>query len=520
MAISRAARVIRDTSYLVAGQFVVGLASLLPSAWLARNLPSGELSAWPACVSLVAVVYTLSNFGFRDCFAREIPKLLSRGEDDRACSMLRGGLLLVTVSTLLLSLMAYLLAVPVTAVILKNEVPANVVRLLAIAVFLTTMATHLEWFQNAFQQYKLFALSRTLRNVIRPVGSVVCYWMGGIEGAVIGLSIGPAVGCVVGLISLWPRLRQGMGLASASSLFRISMPYFASGISAGLLSHADYVLVGAIGGTRSLATYYVAYRIVEYVAHVDAHLMDTMLPKLSEAAHRGRVAFQEGFTKCSRYYFLALVPLHIGLAAVGRPIITLYAGEEYSAAGNVFSVLCLYLLVQTFFSLYRQHIIALGNRWHPLVLDSLLALIGTLLIALLSAYWGSMGAAAARGLAPLLVLPVAIFLTKRVFEPRHSRQAVLLGAMGSAMTLCFTMIWLGAFSSSAVEALAILITPLLYLLMLRGRLRADDIDLLRSLVPEAARSSTSGRRAFDALDRFYVRPSSDSSSVEILPRQG
>jgi hypothetical protein len=131
-----------------------------------------------------------------------------------------------------------------------------------------------------------------------------------------------------------------------------------------------------------------------------------------------------------------------------------------------------------------------------------------------------MGAAAARGLAPLLVLPVAIFLTKRVFEPRHSRQAVLLGAMGSAMTLCFTMIWLGAFSSSAVEALAILITPLLYLLMLRGRLRAEDIDLLRSLVPEAARSSTSGRRAFDALDRFYVRPSSDSSSVEILPRQG
>ncbi|NSW56922.1 MAG: oligosaccharide flippase family protein [Armatimonadetes bacterium] len=519
MVTSRAARVIRDTSYLVAGQFVVGLASLLPSAWLARNLPSGELSAWPACVSLVAIIYTLSNFGFRDCFAREIPKLLTQGEDERACSLLRSGLLLVTISTLLLSVLAYLLAEPVTTVMLKNEVSANVVRLLAIAVFLATMATHLEWFQNAFQQYKMFAVSRTLRNVIRPVGSVVCYWMGGIEGAIIGLAIGPALGCIVGLISLWPRLRRGTGFAPGSSLLRISMPYFASGISAGLLSHADYVLVGAIGGTQSLATYYVAFKIIEYIAHVDAHLMDTMLPKLSEAAHRGRTAFQEGFTKCSRYYFLALVPLHIGLAAAGRPIITLYAGEEYSAAGSVFSVLCMYLLVQTFFSLYRQHVIALGNRWHPFVLDSLLALSGTLLIAVLSSYWGSMGAALARGLAPLLVLPVAVFLTRRVFEPRHSRQAVLLGATGGAMALCFTMIWSGAFRSSGLQALAILITPLLYLLMLRGQLRTEDIGIIRSLVPEGARNSDTGKRVFDALNRFYVRPSNESSRVEILPRQ-
>lgn len=492
---------------------LVGLASLLPSAWLARNLPTGELSVWPACASIVSIGYSLSNFGLRMCLVREVPKLVAQGHHDRACSMLRTGLLLTTLGALFVGGIAFLLADDVTRGLLKDEVPADVVRVLAVAISLTIMVTHFEWFLNAFQQFKLFAVSRTIRSVMQTWVAAALYGVWGIEGAVAGLSIAALSGCLVCGIGLWPKLSYGRGLEPVGALLQQSVPYYASSITSGLIARMDYLLVGVVGGTQSLATYYVAFKIIEYVRYVDTHLMDALSPKLSETAHKGRSTFEEGFAKCSRYFFLGLVPLHVGLAAVGRPLITLYAGQEYAGAGIVFSILCVYLLLETLFGLYRQHIIALGNRWHPLVLDAMSALCRTSLLAVLSVFWGSVGAAAALCLSFLCMLPIAVHLTRRIFEPRHSRSTVLQGTAGAVVVLCFTLMWLNLFPGSLAQIAAITITPLLYALMLRRKLRTEDMRLLRHLTPKRLQESPRARRSMSALERFFLEAPLDGGSA-------
>jgi len=513
MADSRGLRVVRDTAYLMTGQIFVGIVGLLSSAWLARNLPSGELSAWPACISLVTLTYTLSNFGFRNNFVREMPKLLSLGQYAEAGSMLRTGVLVTLSGSVLLSVPVYLFADGINRLLLNNEIPSDVVRLLAIAVFTTTISMHLEWFLNSVQEYKLFAISRTLRNTVRPLAAVVLYWVGGIEGAVLGLAIGPVLGCIVSAWALWPHLQRSNGLAPIGALLRRSMPYYASSISAGLISRMDYVLVGVLGGTKSLATYYIASRVVEYLQHVDTHLLDTLTPKLAEASVHGRSASEKGFTKCSRYFFLGLMPLHIGLAVVGRPLITLYAGEGYAAAGIIFSVLCIYLLIDTFFALYRQHIIALGNRWHPMMLDSALAGMNVVLIPLLSAHFGGLGAAAARGVSVLVVLPLALILIRSILSPRHSGRGALLGISGSMLAVVIAILWMHLFDSVAIQSTALVASGVVYVLLLHRQLTKDDMNIMRGLMPGRIRNSPTGQRISTMLERFYVGKMDSEASV-------
>jgi len=509
----RATRIVRDVSYLLTGQIAVGAVGLVTSAWLARNLPEGELSAWPALISLVAITYTLSNFGLRDSCVRSVPRLLSEGQEKKVGRMLRTSVLLTVSGSFVLSGLVYVLASNIDGLMLKNEVPVGVVRLLAIAVLLTTVSTHFEWFLNALQRYKWLAATRAVRNIVRPVASVVLYWFGGIQGAVLGLAIGPLLGCLFSAWVLLPYLRRGTGFMPLGMLLPQSFPYYVSGISAGLISRLDYILVGALGGTKNLATYFVACRVVEYLQLLDTYLLDAMTPKLAEKATEGPAESSRTFSKCSRYFFLGLLPLHCALAAVGRPIIRLYAGSGYDAAGLIFSVLAIYLLLDTFFALYRRNIIVLGNRWHPFVLDTLLASMNVGLISVLSAYYGGLGAAAGRGIAVILVLPLAVWLTRRIFVPKHSSQGLLLGAIGSLSAVGIAVLWMRLFDSTAIQSTALVASGVVYVLILHRQLTKDDMNIMRGLMPGRIRDSSTGQRISAMLERFYVRKSVPEASV-------
>ena len=53
---SRAIRTVQDATKLYSAQLVAGLFAVGFSAWLARNLPSAELSLWPVCIALSGIV--------------------------------------------------------------------------------------------------------------------------------------------------------------------------------------------------------------------------------------------------------------------------------------------------------------------------------------------------------------------------------------------------------------------------------------------------------------------------------
>jgi O-antigen/teichoic acid export membrane protein len=370
VSLNRGARVVRDTGYLVAGQAVGAVTGLMFAAWFARHLAAEELSLWPLVVALTSVVHPLSNLGTHTAFMRTIPKLISRGDDRRAAQMLRTAILGTTIVTALVCIAFAPFADAANEFLLKGDLPAGLVELVAIAVFARALQSHYDWFLNGFQAYGMLSIGRTAGRVLRSVAAFVFYLLWGIEGSVWGLVIGSSVGLGICALGLRPYLRAGGGLMPLGEFVRETGPFYLSQVYKGAINRADYIIVGALGGASSLALYYIAYRVIEHLAELDNYIMETLTPKLAEKAVHGVRESEQAFTKCSRYFFMVMLPLHIALAALGPVIIHLYAGPQWVGAGIIFSVLCLHLVLQGFYDLYRRQVVVAANRWHGAFCDS------------------------------------------------------------------------------------------------------------------------------------------------------
>lgn len=501
MGLSSGGRVVRDTSYLLTGQVVGGLVGLGFAAWFARHLPADELSMWPVCVTLASIAHPLSNLGTHTSFMRSIPKLLARGEDQEAARMLRAGLLWTVGLTVIVCTAMLMASEGVNRLLLNGELPAGLMNVIVIAVFARATESHLEWFLNAFQEYGLLATARTVGRILRSVGAFVMYLLAGIEGSVLGLAFGSVVGGAICLYALYRHLRPARGMSSIVTLLRKSGPFYISQLYKGAMSRADYILVGAFGGADSLALYYVAYRVIEHLKELDTYVMEALTPKLAEKATEGRHASEEAFTKCSRYFFLSMVPLHLGLAAAGPAIIRAYAGPEWGEAGLIFSVLCVFLVLDGLYAIYRRQIVVAGNRWHTLVIDASNRTVSVFLIALFTYHMGSMGAAVGQLATVLILLPLGMYLIRPVIDARHCRSGVVLGMVGGAIALMLAG-GLQLLSGNAMLVLGTLpLAVALYVAFLRHRLVKGDVRLLQQMLPSRIADGKQQERITRFLER-------------------
>jgi O-antigen/teichoic acid export membrane protein len=516
---ARSTRVVKDTAVLFGSQLVVGAVGLVSSAWLARTLTATELALWPTCISVASVIYNLGNLGMPDSTVRVVPRLIAEGDRAEAGRVLRTGMAFAVAASAILAILALVFVQQVNQVLTRTAIDADLGRLLMVAVLCTVIGQNLEWGLNAVQEYRVLALCRTLTNVVRPLAMVGLYFVGGVRGTVLGLAIGPALSCLVSTARLLRYFRWGRGFKRPADLFALSLPYYTSGVCAGLIARMDYILVGALGGAQSLATYFVAYKIGEYVKHLNGYAVDTTATKLAETAAGGTTASSLGFTKCSRYIFLGLVPLHMAIAAVGTPIIVTYAGRDYAESGPILSVLCCYLLIEVLYNVHRSHIIVLGGKWHPFVLDVSLAALMVTGTAALAAHYGGLGAALARLIAVGLVMPLAVVLLRQVFRPAYDLPALALGVLGGA--LMWGLRPLVALISGGRLWPELLIPPggaMAYLLLLRHRLLPSDANLVFALLPGRLARRPLGRRLQAGISRFLV--GEPESAPEALAAHG
>lgn len=505
MPLNRGARVVRDTGYLVAGQVAGAGVGLVFAAWFARNLPAEELSLWPICVALTSVIHPLSNLGTHTAFMRTIPKLLERNEQAQAARMLRTAVLGTSILTVLTCIAFIPFAETANRALLNGELPVEVVHLVVIAVFARALESHFEWFLNGFQAYGILSTGRTVGRVLRPIAAFVFYILWGIEGSVWGLALGSFVGMAICAAGLIPRLRLSREMMPLSELLRLTGPFYLSQVYKGLINRADYIIVGALGGAENLALYYVASRVIEHLAELDMYLMETLTPKLAEKATQGIAAMERAFTKCSRYFFLIMLPVHIALAAVGPVIIRLYAGPGWTGAGVIFSILCLKLAVDCFYDLYRRQIVVAANRWHVLLLDSATKTLAVVLIALFTVAMGSTGAAVGQLVSVVVAVPIAVYLLRRIQQPRHSLSGVLLGLVGANIAVG-TAILLQSVSDASIVALgAVPASFIAYLLFLQRRLEPDDVYLGSELIPERLVGAHTKRWLKAQLRRRYLQ---------------
>jgi len=241
--------------------------------------------------------------------------------------------------------------------------------------------------------------------------------------------------------------------------------------------------VGALTTPAKLAAYYVARKLADYLLLLDTSVIEAITPKLAEYREEGKSRVEEGFRRSSRYLFLGLLPLHVGLAITAGPIVALYAGGRYPAAGLIMSLLALSFFVGTVASLYRAHVIVFAKRWYLTALDTTAGLISVGLSAAFVIWLGGIGVPLAQTAAFLVQGALGIMLLRATFILRYDTQATWLAVMGSGLVAAVGLACVAAVPSPWSLAAVIPLGAAAYFGALVGRLSRRDTDLLLHLMP-------------------------------------
>jgi len=516
---SRAARAIRDASKLYGAQVIAAAFAIVFSAWLARNLPSAELSLWPICIVLAAFVEVIGSMGMGNLFVRVIPSLIERNRTQEVAAMLRVGLAINLGVALLVSLVLLSNAERAARFFrLEGQVETSVIRLLIWAIFFTAAYKLVERALYAVQEFDKIAAIRFGFTVLRPSAAVGFYVVTGIRGAILALSLVTLAATGAAILSLWRHVRVGGGTLRPWHVLKGALPFYpASLINVGT-QRLDYLIVGGLTNPAALATYYVARKLPEYLGQLDTCVIEAITPKLSEQRHLGKRAFERGFMRCSRYLVLGLLPLHIGLAAIAPPFVDLYAGGNYPTAAPIMSLLSLGLFVSLMAQFYRAYVIVICNRWHLSLIDAAGSLTSVGLGVPLVIWWSGLGVALSQFAAYVLQVFLGILLLKAVLVARHDAKAIRVAILANVL-LIGTAVALQILMPSLWSMPVIIIAGIAaYLLALRKRLTVEDISLTRQLLPAWVVSTEWGARLVEAISDIFCQPS--APSTEAHSRQG
>ncbi|MCK4323701.1 MAG: oligosaccharide flippase family protein [Armatimonadetes bacterium] len=480
---SRAERTVKDTAKLYGSQLAAGAFAVVFSAWLARNLPSAELSLWPVCITLAAIVHVLSGFGLGDLFVRLVPSLLQDRKRREAGALLRTGLALNVMATALITGLVVVAAKEITALLLHNEVEVLLVQMLGAAVLFSAMYKHLERALYAVQEFGKAALIRLVSQICRPSLAVVLYLIMGIKGAILVLSAVPFIAAVAAVISLWPYLTAWGHPHRPGHVIREALPFYGASLANLGTTRLDYVIVGALTTPAKLAAYYVARKLADYLLMLDTSVIEAITPKLAEYRQGGQAKIEDGFTRCWRHLFLGLLPLHAGIAVTAGPIVALYAGDRYPGAGPIMSLLAMAFFVGTIAGLHRAHVKVFANRWRLAALDGTAGVTSVGLSALFVLWLGAIGVPLAQSAAAIAKGAVAIVLLRGTFIVRYDGQAAWLGVVGSGLVAAVGLACVVLIPDWRSLPAALVLGAGVYFAALVGRLKKEDTDLLLHLIP-------------------------------------
>ncbi|HVM32468.1 MAG TPA: flippase [bacterium] len=201
---------------------------------------------------------------------------------------------------------------------------------------------------QAHQDMAPYALANVLGALIRLAGIFLVVRAGGqVMGAGSIWVLASAFG--LGWMVWWGKRRgwkpdfSRFRWADSWQVLRLAVPLAAFGTLQTLYYRVDSVILKSLMGNEAVGFYDMATRILLVVLSLSQLYSMAVYPALASLKGRERDFARLAF-RCSRFLFLAALPLTVGGYFLATPLLVLVAGPQYAPAGPVFALLALSIL--------------------------------------------------------------------------------------------------------------------------------------------------------------------------------
>ena len=296
----------------------------------------------------ISIANLFSNPGVSAGLTRYIAYYTAEGRSDDIPILLRTGLGLNLLFSVILALIIYLLSPQLSA--LFHEPIEDLIRLASLYIIVNTLLITAQAVFTGFERMELYTLTSVIYSLLRCILSITLILMGlGAFGAIAGNVSASLAASIVAILLLIPHLKVSSGSMNSSMavslLLSYGFPLFISNLlTAGFNQLCNFLLASSVEASV-MGNYQAAVNFTALLSLLIMPITTVLFPLFSKL---DRGLLKEAFQASVKYTAFLLIPSILLLISVSDAAVRIVYGGGYSLAS---SFLSLYLLIYIFLGL-------------------------------------------------------------------------------------------------------------------------------------------------------------------------
>ncbi|MEM3547184.1 MAG: oligosaccharide flippase family protein [Candidatus Bathyarchaeia archaeon] len=478
------------SAYLTLQNIFSTLIGVLGYAYMARVITQEEMGVIAGVTMLCSLIQTGIDLGISPSIARFISEDIGRGLD--YSKHILSALMLRLVLILTATLPVVVLSTQVSEALFKTPVYSKVLTLATVNVVFLSISSLLNSILWGSGRLKKMAIYGIFYTSIRWVSTTLFLFNGyGLIGVIYGWIVGDLTLFTILAISTLKHVNFSKDVINESiellpSMLKFSTPIYLGSIVSLLYTWYDKALILMFLPIQQLGMYNVAYKAFSVLITIASSLGSSLLPYYGVMYGKNdHKAISESVKHASKYTMLIMFPLASGLAVVAKPVITLFAGAQYSDAWSVLAILSIFGLVYGILPSFSSLLLVYGRTKTILLLDVVSITVSLVFFPLL---WrlNLIGLTIVRGLSLMASFTLSFYYTSRIVKIEVDKQMALKTLISSSIMAVGVLTLQQILQNNLLLPLYVIIGASIYIALVRALncIGKEDAQLIRAIVGE------------------------------------
>jgi len=399
-----AAAFVRGSFTLFVGNIVSLVMMAAGSILVARMLSPADYGLYGISIVLPELFLLFSGWGIDPALTRFLARFRADGKHDKIRILERVALLFKLCVGGVLSLVLFLSADFLAAVLLRRPGAGGFVRLASLLVLFKSLQSSVVAGLAGLERMDLRAIVSIVQAVIKGVSSpILVYWGFGVSGPVIGHLSSYVMASLLGVLFMVSSSKGERMVDEATTtiidvlglMLGFGMPLFIGGLVSGFSTRLQGFLLSWFVSNRDFGNYRVALNFTQPLSFVTASIVVTLFPAFSKLSYvLEPEKTREAFNNSVRYSSMFIIPIICALAAVSEPLVHFLYGTKYPQAPILLtSFLVPKLLVGVGFLSLRSFLNGQGDTGTSFRAGLVESVVIILVSPFLIGVWGALGLA-------------------------------------------------------------------------------------------------------------------------------
>ncbi|MCD6488219.1 MAG: polysaccharide biosynthesis protein [Desulfurococcales archaeon] len=490
MSVLDVSRVAWGSIYLSLRTVLTTVIGVLGFSVMARYISQSDMGVYTALTLLASSVQLISGFGFPSAIVKFVSELIGRGEDYSPYVL--SALTLRFALTLALSLILIIFSGNLSQFLFKSYIYTDLIILVLIDSIITSISTILNNFLWGYGSLAFISIVGVASTLIRW-STILIFLLNdyGLTGVIYGWLMGDISTLTLLTLKSIHHLSFSREVYSnfrpaLKRLIQFSWPLYISSIISYLYNSYDKFLVLAYLPLSDLGVYNVAYTAFSILVSLASSIGASLYPyygRLYGADDHKTISLS--ISHSSKYVMLLLSPLILGLASTSKPIITLFAGPNYTNAWTILSILSIFGLVYSISPAFTG-LLLIYNKTKTILIINLASILISLTLLPSTKLFGLNALAIVKGSSILISFTLTLTTLSKIIKIELEKQT-LTKILTASTIMALTVTTIQQFTYNPILLpIYILIGGATYLTLIKlfKIIDKNDLLLLKQIIGE------------------------------------